>query len=232
MSNYNKEYGHWKLPVKEFIKVRDDIIKEHNDIIDECVRWADNIHDKFQEKAKGLRGKNRYKVLIDIVDKNPIKNDIDPQYSVTSKLIKEMTNGHLNIFDIKAGYAHIDDVGLPPLKVSKMKKNNPCLKKMTKRDLKINDDLLYLDDFHISFDVKNNIISWNVHENNHAVEHAHEHRLAQRLFRSLNNVKWTNKTGGTLSYMDEYMKDSFSSPRIKNYGNENEPTCGCSSPSF
>ena len=56
----------------------------------------------------------------------------------------------------------------------------------------------------LTLDDANRTITWNVRENNHAVDHAHATWLGKKVFKLLNKVEWTRATGGVIYGNDEY----------------------------
>ena len=65
--------------------------------------------------------------------------------------------------------------------------------------------------------LRGNTVEWNVPENNHAPEHAAAHPLAQTLFRFLDRVQWTSRSGGQIIGNDEYNRDSYDAGGGGNY---------------
>ncbi len=59
----------------------------------------------------------------------------------------------------------------------------------------------------IAFDEDARTIRWEVDQNNHAVRSARADPVALALFRSLRGVRWTENSGGTVRYRDEYGTD-------------------------
>lgn len=60
-------------------------------------------------------------------------------------------------------------------------------------------------------------LTWDVAENNRAVEEAHEAPLAKVLFAALDRINWTRSTGGSGVGNDEYNRDSDYSGGGSNY---------------
>lgn len=60
----------------------------------------------------------------------------------------------------------------------------------------------------LEFDDERRTVSWKVEENNHAVDDARETAMAGFFFSFLRTVKWRGRTGGSVAYMDEYMRDN------------------------
>ena len=56
---------------------------------------------------------------------------------------------------------------------------------------------------YVSFDKSNNSVTWDVAENNHAVEHARDSPKAAALFEAMGKVAWTRGTGGVFTGNDE-----------------------------
>lgn len=84
----------------------------------------------------------------------------------------------------------------------------------------------------VSFDTATGVMSWNVDENNRAVDRAHESWLGQTLFNEIKRVKWTRGTGGWFTGNDEYNRESDNFGSGANYvttafgpvGAENHPS--------
>ena len=64
------------------------------------------------------------------------------------------------------------------------------------------------DEATVTFHNATKSVTWNVPENNHAVETAREHWFAKALFTALGNITWTRGNGGTIVGNDEYNRDS------------------------
>ena len=62
-------------------------------------------------------------------------------------------------------------------------------------------------DFTLSFDKGSNTVTWDVPDNNRAVEDAHAHPAAANFFAALAHVRWTRGTGGVFHGNDEYHRD-------------------------
>lgn len=60
---------------------------------------------------------------------------------------------------------------------------------------------------HVSFDKENNTVTWDVDENNHAVERARADPKAAAFFDAISKVAWTRGTGGVFTGNDENCRD-------------------------
>lgn len=60
----------------------------------------------------------------------------------------------------------------------------------------------------LRLDKEQKMIFWSVDENNKSVESARNHPFAKKFFSLLDTVKWTNKTGGSIRYSNEYMEEN------------------------
>ena len=59
---------------------------------------------------------------------------------------------------------------------------------------------------YITFDPNTKTVTYNVGENNRAVEHARESKVGALFFRTMNRIEWTRGSGGCLYGNDEYNK--------------------------
>lgn len=62
-----------------------------------------------------------------------------------------------------------------------------------------------------------NIVTWDIPENNHAVDRAYGTELARVLFSFLDTVEWTSRTGGQIVGNDEYTRENYESGGGSNY---------------
>lgn len=77
-------------------------------------------------------------------------------------------------------------------------------------------------DFHrggasLSFDRAASTVTWDVGENNHAVEHARETSMGKAFFEALEQVRWTRGTGGWFTGNDEYNEENRDAGGGANY---------------
>lgn len=70
---------------------------------------------------------------------------------------------------------------------------------------------------HVSFDKASNTVTWDVDENNHAVEHARSSPKAAAFFDAIGKVAWTRGTGGVFTGNDEYRRDDDNEGGGANY---------------
>lgn len=59
-------------------------------------------------------------------------------------------------------------------------------------------------DCSVTFDKDAKTVTWDVQDNNHAVDHAHASAIGMAFFDRLGKVRWTHGTGGSLAYHSEY----------------------------
>ena len=100
-------------------------------------------------------------------------------------------------------------------------KHNKLVKPKQKDFKKINKGEPLCDDcLTVKFNEQTRTVSYYTDDNNHSFDMARESFLGKLFFESLDEVKFTAKTGGFLSYLDEYMKKKKKPAKItKAWGN-------------
>lgn len=187
MSCYEWERGTIKLSVKEYNRVKREMIeaiKKHQVTL---YTNAIKLYEKMIAAAKGKRD----------VDWKKLHSNLRLEVVRQGDFLSDRDETDLDPDD--KFYPLYDSENKRPLKPKK----KDYAVKIERKDLS-----LYFSEAQISFNDKNKTIFWSVSENNHAREWCHNHTYAKALFRLLGTVKWTRGTGGTIVGNDEYNQDS------------------------
>lgn len=181
MSCYEWERGTLKIPSAEYPTFRKTIIIAYNTLKTNTYNIACYQLEKIKQATKGLKKENKAKLANEILEKNVSPTEL---YDVQNMIFA---------FDQKRLFKGFKtpkkkDIGLLP--ISKQAS-------------------LLFEDACISFDDKNKTVSWDVGENNHAVEHSRSHILGKLFFKLLHSMHWTRNSGGVIIGNDEYNRDSY-----------------------
>lgn len=200
MSNYNWERGTIKLPAKDYPKVRDAVIAAHNAEMERVYNKAVSVYDKLTKVLKGKRGIDKQLFLNDEFYRK--EKGFDANCLGTMRRDK-WADPHQELdWRVEATLFPYDrekkEYRKNPLKPKK--KDFPKATKSTRS--------FSAEEASVTFDPKAKTVTWDVGENNRAVERAAETWLAKALFGALNRVTWTARTGGTIVGNDEYNRDS------------------------
>jgi hypothetical protein len=199
MSNYNEERGRYVIPSAEWADLK---------------RAVRDAYNALQER--------RYEVAIAIW--NRLREAEDPDFeAIFEEESKEKTSrrspfGGRRTERFVLGDLHFDRRMIEEEIYRKdndrvYKPRKKAFPKKTNRDTRF--DLETLGRPHIRFDNDSRTVYWRVHENNRAVEDARSHPVAEAFFSALGDIDWTRQSGGKIKYQDEYQKDAFQGPTIK-----------------
>lgn len=179
MSCYEWERGEIRLPTAEFAKVRQSVQ-------DAATKVKTEAFEQTQSFWKGLSRKEQ-------TDPAAYRAAMYRWESATEPgPARDMALGLI-------GYHRYPAAALKPARVKKSDVDFP-----TNRTTHF-----HCDDLSVTFDRKSSTMTWDVAENNRAVEHAHQTWLAGATKKALSQVRWTGKnTGGVLVGNDEYNRES------------------------
>tara|TARA_Y100001970_G_scaffold285306_1_gene404631 strand:+ start:1242 stop:1871 length:630 start_codon:yes stop_codon:yes gene_type:complete len=188
MSKYEWERGTIKIPSTEWKSFKTKILTIANKIIERDYNLARKLYERIMKEGEDIRAFN-YKNALRIAMQQE-----NTHYDSSWRIEKSM-------FPFQAERR----------KPLKPKKKN--FKSATNRteSLKLNGEAT------ISFDNTMKTVTWNVPENNHAVEEAHEHLLGKALFTALGSVTWKRNSGGVLIGNNEYNKGDSMEGEGANY---------------
>ena len=109
--------------------------------------------------------------------------------------------------DSEISYGQRDDIeqaifrnGTKNVPLKPLKKSFPLADSTTKS--------LSLGDANVEFEDKTRGATWDVSENNRAIEHANATALAKAFFSALSKIEWTRGSGGKIIGNDEYNRDN------------------------
>lgn len=186
MSCYNWERGTIIIPTKEWSKFRTALIKAWNaDQLSKLER-AKKAHAELTAAIKGKRGSKRTEAL---------RKAVDARFTRKRGGFMEEVDDDVRHLIVK-GWG--DNMTLKPLPKKKDFKILPTSKSCA----------LHLDEATIILKNETRTVTWDVAENNRAVERAREEKLAKVLFRLLDKITWTRGSGGKIVGNDEYNRDS------------------------
>ena len=199
MSCYEWESGSVQFSAKEWGKFRKQVLTEWRTRQESCYQHACDLYDKIKKETKGLRGRSR------------------------AEKIEQTMNRHFIASAIRKGSDEADDIqravlqydfgrGEYALVKPKFTRKTFGLPVVVSRGRRIGND-----GWQMSFNDAERTFSWEVWENNRAVDHAHGNYFVKGVFRRLDRVKWTRNTGGYIVGNNEYNKDDDSPGGGANY---------------
>lgn len=196
MSCYNWESGTITIPTSEWSNFRKGLLTKWNEGLLKSFEDAKAAHAACTAAAKGKRGENRQKAIEDALVAHCTERVQSSYYGYGSRT--------------EVNYDRKDRISNLILKREGW--NGPfTLTAPKKSDLKLlavsKDANIRSRDFSVHFRNETRTVTWDVSENNRAVESAHEHWFAKALFEALGKVTWTRGTGGTIVGNDEYNRD-------------------------
>lgn len=187
MSCYNWERGTIKIPSKDWTAFKKGLRDIYNRIQTQTYEVALRAYDMLMERGKGKRGFNWSRELDELFtnDRLRLPEGVD-YYAIKDSMFP---------YDAEKG-------GRRSRPLKPKKKNFPLANSST--------TVLEVDsDASITFYNKTREVTWNVFENNRAVQHARKHPLGVAFFRALDRIEWTSRTGGVITGNDEYNRESY-----------------------
>lgn len=140
-----------------------------------------------------------FEIARDLHAKIKLDSKYKRNYSFSNKVFDAVYNGNLSV------PSHFKDLVYRSLLTedwSNRKLKLPKKKDFPKATLKTEHYGYF------TFNHASKSISYNVEENNRAVESANADPFVQRIFQLLNRMTWTRNSGGTIVGNDEYNRDS------------------------
>jgi hypothetical protein len=200
MSKYGWERGEIKLPSADAVAFRHDLVNFYNNRQIILFAQAQNFYIQLKAQAKG-------------------KRNFDYEEAFRS-LMTSSYRGYSRVeaFDVD-GYDELSDALFPSIQTEKgwMKSKKPkAPKKNQFKHAKLSAKGLPVG-HEASIEFKGSMVIWSVAENNHSVDRAHENSIAKHFFKRLADVKWTNRSGGSIVGNDEYNEESREAGRGGNY---------------
>jgi hypothetical protein len=206
MSKYEWERGTITIPSKAWAKFKTDLREAYNAMQEQAFKDAKRIYDALMAKAKGRRKidsqewERWFSELATTRKHNGWSGYYDAEIDNYDKISDVLGVHHLI-------YGGMRDGKKMTRPVRPQKKSFP---KQGQRSAKTGKGICYNvghDAVIIVCDDKSRQVTWDVPENNHAVEHAKEHPLAGKFFGLLNKIEWTRGSGGSIVGNDEYNRD-------------------------
>ena len=191
MSCYSWQRGTITIPAAAWAKFRKGLLTKWNEKQETLFADAKRAHVAIKAAVKGKRAAARQEAMTDALHRHcghrkstwGWENENDERYTALFALVfaREGWSG--------------------PVTLQTPKKSALDLKPVSK------DAAINLPDARVSFCNAGKTVTWDVEENNRAVEHAHEHWFAKALFAALGRIEWTRNSGGTIVGNDEYNRD-------------------------
>lgn len=210
MSKYDWERGSLKLPKAEITKLRTALIEAHNRWQLELLAEAKAVHAKLVNAKKGKRDFDLAEELNALYGRRHPAGGFDMSERNAQRALDV---GRL-IF--KYGTREVGGQTYTTGEVVGLKaprKKDLDLK--PKRPVKVTFQLF--DGVTICIDTNERTLSYDVPENNRAVETARRLPLVRTMFRELSTVKWTRGTGGVFVGNDEYNREDYDDGGGANY---------------
>ena len=185
MSCYEWERGRIKIPNTEWTILKSKILKAYNRLIDNDHTIATNTYNTIVNEGKGVRNFNYRSAAIAYLMRTH-----NLHYDSINRI-------ELSLFSPSASVKR-----RKPLKPKR--KDFPLATNRTTQ-FRIGSSFIQLDN-------KNKLFTWNVPENNHAVDTAHEHPVTIAAFNALKDITdkngWKRNSGGVIIGNDEYNSSS------------------------
>ncbi|MCC5612249.1 hypothetical protein LC612_37400 [Nostoc sp. CHAB 5834] len=211
MSKYGWERGTFKFSTTGFRDFKKNVVDAYNKQRAADFETLCKLHSALKALGKGKRNFNWNEGLQKLLDETLPNYSYGFRSSVpvyNFKTIEAYSLDHYLLTKLDKEKGPFHRVPSPPVTP---KKGDFKLVSVTKPEV------LQVDVASVSFDVKTREVTWNVSENNHAVECARESFLGELFFKELRKVVWTRGTGGVISGNDEYARDSREAGDAGNY---------------
>lgn len=198
MSRYDWEKGTLKIPAREWVAFKRRFcegVNRHQDVVLQC---ALNDYEKLMAAGKGKRNFDYPEAFNRITMTNR-----SPNFQGNYTSIGPYTDKIEPVLFPEGAYALGAGGKRKPAKPRRpLKKDFPLVKASKPGVVNVGDE------GEIMFHEKEKSVTWDVPENNHAVERARNEPVAHVFFEALNKVTWTRGSGGVIVGNDEYNRDS------------------------
>lgn len=185
MSRYEWQEGTFVLPSSEFASFRKQIQDKHHEVLLAAF-------DRTQKVWEGLSRKEKTDpVAYTTAAREALYGD-SPIVSLWGERDHFAEEVKQHAYDMLVGAVRAN--GGKPRRVVKSDVDFPTNRTTVFEGLEAS----------VHFDRRANSVTWEVAENNHAVERAQNSVLGQAFFARLDEVRWTRGTGGTIVGNDEY----------------------------
>ena len=215
MSKYGWERGTIIIPAGQWAKFRTDLIKAWNDKQSEMLALAQRAHKAAITAAKGKRGENREKAIGDAIARECGGTLSYGNFEPNSR--SSYWGGTTYDETASEKWQVVADL----LGIHRWDVSEPDLHAPKKKDLKVyptsKSCCIRFSDACVTFNNDDKTVTWDVGENNHAVENARGHWFADKLFTALNKIEWKRGSGGQIVGNDEYNRDNRDSGGGGNY---------------
>ena len=204
MSRNEWEQGDFILSTAEFGKFKKTLIESWNTQIENEFSILGRLYEDLRSAGKGKRNFNWSETLGKMIEKTEQRG---------SWMYKNRTYDFKILDEWQVKRALLDDKvveqvnGREVVKFVRSAKPHAPKKADFKPLSARSTDTLGMCEASVRFDPKLRKVSWNVSENNHAVDYAREGFLGRKFFELLKKVEWTRNTGGHIFGNDEYNED-------------------------
>jgi len=178
------ESGSVIIPRQQWPQFRKSIVEKYNELLLEVFEEAEKWYELAKKAGCRKQDFNYSAWLYNNMKLTPNIVAAEAEHKVKRLIVSVDANGKTVLHRPKK-----KDLGLLPVSRS------------PNRWLRVNSDA------RLALRDKETVFSWNVQENNHAVEGAWRTPMAQHLCALLDGIKWTRDTGGKFVGNDEYNQD-------------------------
>jgi hypothetical protein len=205
VSCYNWERGTISIPTKYWASLKESLRVAYNRKVQQKYDLALRIQEALISVLKGRRGLDWHGVVT------------EEHYRRSKLTAQEQAKLTVLLGDADLGF--IADRLFPKDKATLIRRSRPIKPKKKDFPFANTKTMSYRVGYDAQITLQNEtkMVTWDVDENNHAVERSREHYLAGVLFSALERVVWTRRTGGSIVGNDEYNRDSEDEGGAANY---------------
>lgn len=211
MSRYEWEHGSLIIPPRDWSKLKETVQAAHNKMQDAAFLYATHLYDELLARAQGKRDFDFYTEAEQILYSartQPIPSQSAALRAAWSAALRT------GVDDYDVLYALFPPtLGLPQNRrpTQPERKDFPLANPETRKfNLRHEASITFSSD-------EEHTVTWDVGENNHAIENAHRIPLARIFWQAVSRIQWTQGSGGTLSGNNEYHRGSRTEESGANY---------------